>query len=143
MLAVSFDEVKKEDIEKHKFAVLGSVLVRFCIDISHSIIGFCEPTEDHIIGALTLLSIDQNIENLSEQQQSQAICNHIIGGTLYLNTNDAYVITSGTSIEQQLQLLKLGHSKESLAAATEKAVALFQKFYKKITYKIVHMPQSL
>lgn len=143
MFAVSIDEVKKEDIEKYKFDVLGSTLVRFCIDIKHDIIGFCEPKEDHIIGALTLLSIDQNIEELSEEQQSRTLCNHIIGGTIYLNKDDVYVITSGTSAEQQLQLLKLSHSEESLKTATEKAVALFQKFYKKLTYKIVKMPQNL
>ncbi|MEM4253923.1 MAG: hypothetical protein QXR48_00860 [Candidatus Woesearchaeota archaeon] len=51
MLITSINEVTKEDINKYKISVLGSELVRFCIDVQHNTICFCERNDDHITAA--------------------------------------------------------------------------------------------
>lgn len=143
MLVTGIAEVTEEDVNKHRFEVFGSEMVRFCIDVRHDIIGFCAPQEDHVIGALTLLSTEKDIESLDEEHATQEFCDHIVGGTLYPGDGQAQLVSSGTSVEQQLRLFKLSHSTETVQKATDKAVALFQRFFPKLTFKIIPMPPSL
>ena len=85
MEVIALSELTVDDLEGFSFEVLGSTIVRFCLDVQHDMIILCEEREPHILGAEELIAKEENISELAEADIAKELLNHIVGGSLYLS----------------------------------------------------------
>ncbi len=128
MLAISFDDLRKEDVDEFEVEIpeTGEIMIRFCIDIVHEVIALCEENEDHISAAVQLLLN----EEIAEAEITKNCMNHIVGGSIFFNESipKGQVLLGGSSVEQSLALEKLKHSSATFDVV-EVQSKLFEKFY--------------
>ena len=137
MLIISFDDLTAEDLAKYSFEFEKEKIIRFCIDISHSLLCFGSPREDHIKQGEMLLNREENLDDLNEEQIAEKLLNHIIGGSIFPDLNKAFILIGGSSIEQGLNLkLKKFHSQQTFVLAKDSIEKIFKKFYPNLKVKI-------
>ena len=137
MLIISFDELTLKDLNKSTFSINDEKIIRFSINIKHHLICLGSEKDEHIKQGETLLAQEENLEDLTENQISKLLINHIMGGSIYQSKNENFILLGGSSIEQALKLV-LGekHSSESFKIAKNLTEKLFNKFYKNLMIKV-------
>ena len=140
MLAISFDELTKENLQEHSYFFTGTTYIRFCIDITDKVILLCGEKEDHIVVAEFWLSNEKDISKFDADQIAGALKNHIVGGAVFIDPQKpdyAFILIGNTSLEQGLRMKNNLHTVEAFDIAEAEVKSLFAKFYSSIKIKAV------
>lgn len=138
MLIVSFDDLTSEDLSRFAFSIEEEQIIRFCVDIKHKLLCFGSKREDHIKQGEILLNQENETKELTKEEIARLILDHIIGGSVFINSKTkAFILLGGSSVEQGLNLiLKKSHSKQTFSIAKDLVEIVFKKFYPELTIKV-------
>ena len=118
MLVVSLDELTKEDIQRYLFsAAPDEFVLRFTVDLKHSLFILGSKEEIHLLTALEQLGNEQDFSDEAEET-APLLADHFIGCSAFTNTvqSGAFVLISKSSVEDLMAKFKIYHSGQSLQA---------------------------